>query len=1037
MGTFESSRIQAQALSGQGRFFEAAQILASYRSQSFAIQSLAKNIQHRAQQKLSLHALEILHAFFGQSKESQPALEHLAQHLRSGKDLEGAFHTLNNSEQLEIRKRVGEENLQKIFFIAKNIDPKNFWEETIHFGVGLKQERRLEASVGVLLLASQDSAPAELRQRAEAEYRAILGQGSTGLRTELLLSTLSSEAMSYQAIFPMVGASIVGETLASVVLGRLAGGGRAWYSRGLSARALAGSAAFLGEASTFGLTSHYLNFSRSSLDQDLERAALGLGALRLFGFLGNQAFFKVHGLNEANLPTRLGGLAKINQLALPQASVFGGLMFAHKLEETLGLRAQVDNATTITDTLSSMFTMGVGAHLGRSALGEKFVLWQKNLGLKAEIYSSYEESLLRKNSGKIQNLKPLLFPLMTCLAACSVSGDGFDSGTFGLIGLGLGVLGMARGKRKGVGEAPSQTRENKKKVNSSSPPDPNLDRLLENIHRLQGENPADPEIKESFAVVADQLSENGDPRGEMMALAIEREELGKQPGKMEQRRVIDKRYYEIQEQIQDEMSAEFKYRPGLDFTTAHGLRLSLSLSGDSLREDSLERILGSRYASFLSSLFLSEKKSKLILSDKLLERFQKLREVLYRNRDKSPNLKRMIDSSALVNLQNLDLENNILGDGVASWMAASKTLVNLRSLNLKGNGLGNEGLQRIAASQNFDKLRHLDLSDNYDAIEGNEGLASSPNFHQLESLKLSNNRVGNREVAALAKSNTLKNLRILHLDGTGIDDEGAQAIVTSPSLHKLEELDLSNTALQDDAFDAIAASETLGNLRSLGLRVDSVDDDEVRLLSASKTLVNLEKFILGSSKNAVSDLDISDEGATAIADSSNMTKLRELRIIHSKIGDAGFRAIAQSSTLTNLEVLDLRFNILNPMAAQAIAVSKNFLGLRELLLGGQVGGGNAVARILAASTSLKNLELLEISHSTVGNEGASALANSPNFPNLDSLDLGSNQIKSNGAIQLFTSKNLKLNRLNLRGNRIDIKQVDPSLHSMLLKSLGR
>jgi len=345
MGSFETRANQAKTLSARGQYLKALEVLGHDRSKSFAVLALAKNIQHQAQRNHSIQALGILQTFLGQAKESLPMLEHLNQSIQSGKTLKTACHSLTPLEQFEISEKVGEENLNKIFSIAQNIDPNNFWEETIHFGVELKQGRQLEAAAAVLSLASQDFVPILLRQRAETETKAILGQGSAELRVELLLSTLGSEATSYHAIFPMLGASIIGETVGSLVLGKLAGAGRVWYSRGLGARVLAGSAAYLSEASAFGLTSHVLNSSRGSLGQDLESSAISLGVLRLFGYLGNQAFLKIHALNEMNLPSRLAGLAKFNQWALPQSAVFGGLLFAHKAEEGLGLRPPVDDAT--------------------------------------------------------------------------------------------------------------------------------------------------------------------------------------------------------------------------------------------------------------------------------------------------------------------------------------------------------------------------------------------------------------------------------------------------------------------------------------------------------------------------------------------------------------------------------------------------------------------------------------------------------------------------------------------------------------------
>ncbi len=231
--------------------------------------------------------------------------------------------------------------------------------------------------------------PLQVADLAQKKLNAILGTGSTGLRAEILIKNFAAASADSNMIIPMLAGSVVAQSVRAATLGRLAGSTRAaWVTRGFGARFTAGFAGYAAEVPVFAMSARLLSDSNgSTVSADLQRAAVTLGALKIFGYGGNQAFLKLHGYNELGIPARLGAMAGFNRVFLPQASIFLGLMSAHKLEEFAGLRPHVDGATTVTDTLASMVSMSVGMHLGHGLLGPKFSQYQMELGKRADIFS--------------------------------------------------------------------------------------------------------------------------------------------------------------------------------------------------------------------------------------------------------------------------------------------------------------------------------------------------------------------------------------------------------------------------------------------------------------------------------------------------------------------------------------------------------------------------------------------------------------------------------------------------------------------------
>jgi len=406
---------EAEALFSQGRLDEALDLVAPYQKRSMAARACVARIQRAQQQGLTPYCLQLLEAFAGdhpaEASSYLSSLKNLGTKVAESKNLKSAFDSLSPAEQNEIKGKAGN-SFDEIISLSQEKNPEMFWEQILNFSEGLLSDGKTEAAAGVLNLIHESLGEGkgffltDISKRASAQLQAIQGQGSTGLRFEFLASHFLQDVMDYKSVLPMIVSGGVGELTQTLTLGRWANlGQKAWYQVGMGARISSGLLSFGVEVATFSLLGRGLrqlsgediSWDAKSVGADFLESTLSLGALKLCGFLGNQGFLKLHGLSELGAPTRLSGLAKFTQVALPQVSTFAGMMASHKLEESLDLRKHVDNATTVTDTLVSMVNLGVGGHLGHTALGESYASFQKELGTRANIYSDFS-----KESGKLQ-----------------------------------------------------------------------------------------------------------------------------------------------------------------------------------------------------------------------------------------------------------------------------------------------------------------------------------------------------------------------------------------------------------------------------------------------------------------------------------------------------------------------------------------------------------------------------------------------------------------------------------------------------------
>lgn len=226
----------------------------------------------------------------------------------------------------------------------------------------------------------------------------------------------------------------------AATLSRLALSPAGFFTRGLGLRAggalagfgvetLAFTAVGKGGAALFG---EPVDLSPRAWARDWAAGALTLGALKGAGAL-TQAGLRRWAAGE-------GALAAATRSFAPQAAMFGGILLAHRLEESLGWRSASSHAVRVGDALATLVHFHVGGRLAGALFGRRFKALEAGLDLQAARASRGDPRLLapapalavagggRLKPGPLSVTNPLDSRPM--LAQGSAEGGGARSETF-------------------------------------------------------------------------------------------------------------------------------------------------------------------------------------------------------------------------------------------------------------------------------------------------------------------------------------------------------------------------------------------------------------------------------------------------------------------------------------------------------------------------------------------------------------------------------------------------------------------------------
>ncbi|MCE9623956.1 MAG: hypothetical protein K8R69_00660 [Deltaproteobacteria bacterium] len=293
----------------------------------------------------------------------------------------GADSAARNS----LRQILGESLYQECRSLAQEADREMLFEGLRNLGQRLVTEDRLELAA-MFLYAAQSAASTDVQRAvARRELEALLGRGSFGSRSELLLRRFAREATDPSALLAMgVAGTVFRMTRLSVLSRLVASPGAGWLSRGWGARLAAGGIGFLAEAPAFTLAHRAGNallgreqdWSATSLRRDFLGSALFLGSLKVFGGMGSIAV--------GRWGQGPGLAASLARGMLPQTAMFSGILLGHRMETALGWRPASGGAEQIGDALATLLQFHVGGRLAQHAFGESFGHWERAMDLRAE-----------------------------------------------------------------------------------------------------------------------------------------------------------------------------------------------------------------------------------------------------------------------------------------------------------------------------------------------------------------------------------------------------------------------------------------------------------------------------------------------------------------------------------------------------------------------------------------------------------------------------------------------------------------------------
>jgi len=303
----------------------------------------------------------------------------------------------------------------ELLALAGERDPQLFWGGLASFAVRQESAGHTELAAQI---DAEIAAAAGGREAARAQLRldAIVGRGAVGRRAEFLLRRFAAEASDPAMLFAMSAAGIVFRATRLAMLSRLAATpGGSFLTRGLGARAVSSLAGFALEAPAFTLSARVANqalgrnqdWSGSALRRDILSSYLVLGGMKLAGATSSSLHRRIVGSESSRLAVSLSaGL-------FHQAGTLGGIFLGHTLEQSLGLRSEVDGATTLTDSLALLLQFHVAGRISGAAFGDSVGRWERALDSQNESLAAVREPSLHSWEGDAWGPRPAYASMMS------------------------------------------------------------------------------------------------------------------------------------------------------------------------------------------------------------------------------------------------------------------------------------------------------------------------------------------------------------------------------------------------------------------------------------------------------------------------------------------------------------------------------------------------------------------------------------------------------------------------------------------------
>jgi len=441
----------------------------------------------------------------------------------------------------------------------------------------------------------------------------------------------------------------------------------------------------------------------------------------------------------------------------------------------------------------------------------------------------------------------------------------------------------------------------------------------------------------------------------------------------------------------------------------------LDLGANDISEEGVIALADSLYFPNLTTLKLSHNK----ISDSAIKALARMpcnfAVLHFRSCEVSlTGVRALIDSPHLVNLTELDLGYNDIGDEILALLSQSSLVTKIVDLSLCSGRISEIGVRALTKISGSCCLARLDLGLNPIGDAGAKELAKSKLAGNLTHLNLCDTKISAVGVRALAKSPHLVNLVSLNLRSNQLNDTAVSTLAQSRVLTNLITLELGCNQVGDAGLSALAKSRHLEHLAELGLAnnlIGSAGAQTFARFFGSKKLAHLE---LGGNQ-------IGEAGVRALAAWPSTSGLNRLGLDKNGIGDAGVRALVESPFMYNLAALYLAGNQISAVGARSLVESRFLSSIKRLYLSLRDNDqlGAAGMRALAESRFASALIGLDVSNCSIGSDGVRALSESRYLGRLASIALSGNQIDDNGARTLASSHFAHgLTRLDVSENEI-------------------
>jgi uncharacterized protein (TIGR02996 family) len=302
---------------------------------------------------------------------------------------------------------------------------------------------------------------------------------------------------------------------------------------------------------------------------------------------------------------------------------------------------------------------------------------------------------------------------------------------------------------------------------------------------------ASPDDDGPRRIYADHLAEQGDPRGELIALQLSSAIV---PDDDPRRAEVAAREAELIKQHKKAWTA-FGDAPGARWEYRRGFIAKASLDAAALAKIG-KALLAAEPVEELAVWKIDEHRGGLASVLRLpLGRVKRL--AVARSRLKLADWKALAGADTLGSVEVLDATATAIGEvkGAAAVLAAARSLPKLRELRLSSAYVDDTELVAIARSVSL-PIERLIATNNAIGPRGLAALVAAPWARRLVELDLSSNEtIGAEGLAVLAEATTLPALKTLRLDYAGIwsDAEAAvAAVLGSPVFARLDRLDLTN-----------------------------------------------------------------------------------------------------------------------------------------------------------------------------------------------------------------------------------------------------